>query len=482
MRLSNTEQNVFITFVVLLILIAGGLLFIKPQYEEWGKNKEELKARLAEQKDMNEKLVREPTIDDEILASYTSGKNISDWFYPEMTAFTADNLTQSIFRKLGVTVNSLDISSMRPETFKVEVGIDDKVLDYDLRDKAHVDTNFFDNPGAETDEAADDKKPKKDTKTNTKDKKSTSGAVYGAEHNYASAATGTTAPSEEVAEFNKEVSDIDKQTEEEAEAVSSVERINLYEQFKSSLESMDDNRAVDYFLNMEMTEEQRRGTLDALVEAMVNFMQDKNQTVAARDVKVNVIMTSSQLKRLQDLVFHSKHAMSIKIETLVDVGYGRTRTVTTGVTDATYNANGPQEYNITITYYCVERLTEPPFIRNLRVKKLQQDSNISEADASQQLEKQAAEEATSTFDAVAEMEDVYDNQVDKGDASESATATTDATATESTTELTVPEAQTADETPEEPASVPVPREASDEAVGSVGDDESGGIETDATAA
>ena len=249
---------------------------------------------------------------------------------------------------------------------------------------------------------------------------------------------------------------MDEQSAEQAAAVSSVDRINLYEQFKTALESKDDNEAVDYFLNMEMTAEQKRGTLNALVEAMVDFMQDKNQTVAARRVTVSVVMSNSQLKRLQDLVFHSKHAMALKIETVVE---GQTTGI--GVTDATLSGDGPKEYKIDITYYCVERLTEPPFIRDLRIKQLQKDSNISAEDASEQLEQQAEEEATSTFDAVAEMESVYDNEV---------------TTNEPETESAAPE----------PVSVPSVQEAgADDTVGSVGEENNegdGSIETDATAA
>ncbi|GHU47056.1 hypothetical protein FACS1894120_4730 [Clostridia bacterium] len=313
--------------------------------------------------------------------------------------------------------------------------------------------------------------------------------MYTGEKNYAASAPGGSG--DEVAALaaalDEEVSDIDRQAQAEQDSVSEIDRINIKENFRQKLETMDNNKQLDYFLVTpeEMNDEQRSSTLNSLVDAMVDLMLQRSEkrTVAKREVEVIATLNQSQLTRLRRIIFNFPRAMKLSVSF-------KDPSETESLTDASELSNntGPREYKLTLTYYCVARLVEPQFVRNLRIKKLQDESNISEADAEKQLEQQDAEEATSTFDAVAEVEAVYDSNSASEASVASATGTvvagggSEPTAAPGSLPARTPSDSEFDDFEFDDVSVPKPREdTGGGAVGSVSDDD-GSVETVATAA
>ena len=90
MRLSKQERIAAIVVLVLVILVAGVFIFIKPNIETINATKETLAIKEREYNDAVNKAAKKGQLREDILAAYDKGKNLADMFYPELAAYEAD--------------------------------------------------------------------------------------------------------------------------------------------------------------------------------------------------------------------------------------------------------------------------------------------------------------------------------------------------------------------------------------------------------
>lgn len=91
MKLSKQERIAAIVVVMLIILVAGVFIFIKPNIETILSTKESLEAKKQEYEDDVARVETKDTLKDQILSAYDDGKNLADMFFPELKTYEVDN-------------------------------------------------------------------------------------------------------------------------------------------------------------------------------------------------------------------------------------------------------------------------------------------------------------------------------------------------------------------------------------------------------
>lgn len=116
MRLSKQERIAAITVVVLIIIVAGVFLFIKPRFEKISETKTALASKEREYNEAVNKAEQMEPLKTEILEAYNKGKNMADRFYPELPAYEADKKFQEFLSKSKANVLIEDVSVTDPST------------------------------------------------------------------------------------------------------------------------------------------------------------------------------------------------------------------------------------------------------------------------------------------------------------------------------------------------------------------------------
>ena len=113
MKLSKQERIAAIVVVVLIILVAGVFLFIKPRIETINTTKETLAVKEREYNDAVAKAGRKDQLREDILAAYDKGKNLADMFFPELSAYEADYELHEFLStaKANVLIEDLEVAA-----------------------------------------------------------------------------------------------------------------------------------------------------------------------------------------------------------------------------------------------------------------------------------------------------------------------------------------------------------------------------------
>lgn len=101
MKLSKQERIAAIVVIVLVILVAGTFIFIKPNIETILATKESLDAKKQEYDDDVARANTKDALKSQILDAYNDGKNLADMFYPELKAYEVDNEFRAFYEKLS---------------------------------------------------------------------------------------------------------------------------------------------------------------------------------------------------------------------------------------------------------------------------------------------------------------------------------------------------------------------------------------------
>lgn len=338
MSLSNKEQGMLIAFVVAAILFAGGWFLTKPQIEVWPQNKAELADVKAENARRDSELVREATIDTEILQAYDDSVKAGGFFYDEMNAPTADQTVRNFLLNSGAGIRASDLTKLSLDTpvtreLKIEATPDDiKFPDYAIANKADIVAGRV----AATTPAPDPNAPPEET-----------------------AATDATAPLPVITE---------PPSEEASEAKV------LYDDYAEKLSHMDSTSAINFFKEEEatfakLTETERANRRTALVGAMAQFLATANtmETVGAYDVKVTLYLKRGMFTKLQDAAIHNTIAALDSDGKTVDV---RKAIAITKYSVQNLEWNGvtqslPGVYDFTVSIYCVRPISKPPYLIQL---------------------------------------------------------------------------------------------------------------------
>ena len=96
MKLSKQERIAAIVVVILVILVAGVFIFIKPNIETITATKATLESKEKEYNDAVNRVATKDGLRTQILEAYNRGKNLADMFYPELSAYEADDLLREL--------------------------------------------------------------------------------------------------------------------------------------------------------------------------------------------------------------------------------------------------------------------------------------------------------------------------------------------------------------------------------------------------
>lgn len=114
MKLSKQERIAAIVVIVLVILVAGSFIFIKPNIETILATKESLEAKKQEYEDDVDRAKTKDALKSQILSAYDDGKNLADMFFPELKTYEVDNefraFLAQVANKENVYVDSFTVS------------------------------------------------------------------------------------------------------------------------------------------------------------------------------------------------------------------------------------------------------------------------------------------------------------------------------------------------------------------------------------
>ncbi|MDE6729002.1 MAG: hypothetical protein K2J80_13865 [Oscillospiraceae bacterium] len=117
MKLSKQERIAAIVVIILIILVAGVFIFIKPNIETINETRVTLDEKKAEYEADVEKAATKDPLRTQILDAYNNGKNMADMFFPELKSYEADNEIRALLAKIkengnaNVLVEDLTVSA-----------------------------------------------------------------------------------------------------------------------------------------------------------------------------------------------------------------------------------------------------------------------------------------------------------------------------------------------------------------------------------
>ena len=142
MKLTKQERIAAIVIVILIILVAGVFLFIKPNIETIIETQTNLKAKEQEYNDDVKKVARKDELKDQIIDAYDKGKNMADMFFPELAAYEADNEFRAFLSQCKANVLVEDLQVTEPTTAELATNIFIPTqVQYALKDYVNQGTN-----------------------------------------------------------------------------------------------------------------------------------------------------------------------------------------------------------------------------------------------------------------------------------------------------------------------------------------------------
>ena len=116
MKLSKQERIAAVVVVILVILVAGVFIFIKPNIETITATKATLESKEKEYNEAVNRVATKDGLKTQILEAYNKGKNLADMFYPELSAYEADDLLREFLASCKANVLVDSISSVSAPT------------------------------------------------------------------------------------------------------------------------------------------------------------------------------------------------------------------------------------------------------------------------------------------------------------------------------------------------------------------------------
>lgn len=112
MKLSKQERIAAIFVIIVIIIVAGVFLFIKPNIETINTTRATLDTTKKEYEADVEKAERKEPLKEDILAAYDKGKNMADMFFPELKTYELDNEVRAFLEQCEaeIVVESLTVS------------------------------------------------------------------------------------------------------------------------------------------------------------------------------------------------------------------------------------------------------------------------------------------------------------------------------------------------------------------------------------
>lgn len=154
MNLTKLEKGIIVFLVVGAILAAGIFFFIVPAYNSIEDAKDNLSNMQSQQAEIEAKLAREATIDDEISDVKKEAEKFEESFYPDLTTYEAVELVLAYLKDCNLNTESISVTPLATRELSLST-FSEIPVSYDLKtysETAHgVDENalasgeFFDN-------------------------------------------------------------------------------------------------------------------------------------------------------------------------------------------------------------------------------------------------------------------------------------------------------------------------------------------------
>lgn len=116
MKLSKQERIAAIALVVLVILVAGVFLFIKPNIETINATKSTLEFKEREYNNAVDRVATKDSLRTQIISAYDDGKNLADMFFPELASYELDNEFRAFLDTTTAKVYIEDLEVSAPAT------------------------------------------------------------------------------------------------------------------------------------------------------------------------------------------------------------------------------------------------------------------------------------------------------------------------------------------------------------------------------
>lgn len=134
MKLSKQERIAALIVAVIVILAVGIFVFIKPRFEAIGTTTATLNTKQQEYVDALAKQATKDGLKDQVLDAYERGEHLADMFFPELTAYQADQEFRAFLSqcKANVIVEQLDVGEPSTTTLGTSFYTPTEV-EYDLK-------------------------------------------------------------------------------------------------------------------------------------------------------------------------------------------------------------------------------------------------------------------------------------------------------------------------------------------------------------
>ena len=107
MKLSYRDKVIFIVAIVIIILIAGFFLLIKPKFQEVESAQATFESKQQERDETDAKIGTLPTIIDNLKAAAQEVGETQEMFMPEQSPYENENYIRDIMHGLNINVNSI---------------------------------------------------------------------------------------------------------------------------------------------------------------------------------------------------------------------------------------------------------------------------------------------------------------------------------------------------------------------------------------
>ena len=132
MKLSYRDKVIFICAIVIVILVAGFFLFIKPKYQEMTSAKSRLESKEAEKVEVQAKIDTLTPLVDQLKATAEEVQAMQERFLPEQDPYLNEQFIYEILDQNNVEVLSLSTTYTTAEALEEYIVYPSNVVAYDL--------------------------------------------------------------------------------------------------------------------------------------------------------------------------------------------------------------------------------------------------------------------------------------------------------------------------------------------------------------
>lgn len=167
MKLNYRDKMILIVVFVLLIIVAGFMLFIKPAIDECSQASSDLESAKVQLSELEDQVDKDKNLAAEIQTLYTSTSQVAANFYDYQVAYKATDKVRELFnvddvkiKNSNMTISSYGSTVLSPfayESTATATDFDTKVDEYNnasTTDSSAADANTDANAAADTNETA----------------------------------------------------------------------------------------------------------------------------------------------------------------------------------------------------------------------------------------------------------------------------------------------------------------------------------------